>query len=737
MNIKDFILKYNLPAHEAEGLKDAAQFWARSNFEEKLLILVYCLTFGVFPGGIDAGDFEDELSNNIGQFINDLITSENLVWSSLKTDTEISTAITNLSNALQNLIIESIATEKSEREAVDQGLSNQIQTEVNDREDADLLLQTHLDEHTNRTNNPHQVTKEQIGLGNVKNEIQLTESDIINADNSTLTNKPVSAAQVALLRQSINTIQTLLNSNDTDLDTVQEIVNFIKANKGVIDQVSTSKISYTDIVDDFGSELPNKVASAGTVYRLNQTKRNIGAIPASEISQDATRRFVTDLEKAGWEEARTPDWSELQNVPSSFPPASHNHNESYYTKSETDTALAGKRNSGLILATEITQDATHRFVTDSEKAGWSAGSTIKIPKFSGDWTGKILPLLQKTIALADPDIVWKITFPGTHPSSNAFMGGILLSDGRVFCVPYCSTTARIFDPVTNSLTTPGGTYPGTIPPDDIPAFAGGVLLSDGRVFVVPYGSTTARIYDPVANSVSTPGGTYPGAAAFLGGILLPDGRVFLIPYLSTTARIYDPVANSVSTPGGTYPGGLAFAGAVLLPDGRVFLIPSQSTTARIYDPVTNSVSTPGGAYPGGNAFFGGVLLPDNRVFCVPCQSTSARIYDPVANSVSTPGGTYPGGSAFMGGVLLPDGRVFCIPLQSTTARIYDPVANSVSTPGGTYPGTGAFIGGVLMRDGRVFCVPHNSATAHGIATTRDSSLNFPLPLLLSPFLNKL
>ena len=70
------------------------------------------------------------------------------------------------------------------------------------------------------------------------------------------------------------------------------------------------------------------------------------------------------------------------------------------------------------------------------------------------------------------------------------------------------------------------------------AFAGGVLLPDGRVFCVPYSSTTARIYNPSTDTLTTPTGTYPVSNAFWGGVLLPDGRVFCVPYSSTTARVY-------------------------------------------------------------------------------------------------------------------------------------------------------------------------------------------------------
>ena len=186
-----------------------------------------------------------------------------------------------------------------------------------------------------------------------------------------------------------------------------------------------------------------------------------------------------------------------------------------------------------------------------------------------------------------------------------------------------TTTAynrNLFDE--NKLTTPSGSYPGSY------AFAGGVLLKDGRVFFVPCDGTTARIYDPVSDTLSTPAGTYPGGSAFEGGVLLPDGRVFCVPSKSTTARIYDPVSDILSTPAGTYPGGgiRNFAGGVLLPDGRVFCVPFNSTTARIYDPVSDTLSTPAGTYPGSGAFNGGVLLPDGRVFCIPYNTTTARIY---------------------------------------------------------------------------------------------------------------
>ena len=86
------------------------------------------------------------------------------------------------------------------------------------------------------------------------------------------------------------------------------------------------------------------------------------------------------------------------------------------------------------------------------------------------------------------------------------------------------------------------------------AYLGGVLLPDGRVFCVPLNALQARIYDPASNTISIANGTYPGGLAYAGGVLLPDGRVFCVPYNASQARIY----------GGTYPSGIALPDARVL-----------------------------------------------------------------------------------------------------------------------------------------------------------------------------
>ena len=352
--------------------------------------------------------------------------------------------------------------------------------------------------------------------------------------------------------------------------------------------------------------------------------------------------------------------------------------------------------------------------------GWS--------NFQSQWQRDIRRVRRN--ALVDTKVS---VLSGSYSGGNAhpYICGILLMDGRVYCVPHTATTARIFDPKTGAVSIPKGTF-------TVTQFAGGVLLPDGRVFLVPCLSTTARIYDPNTDTLITPNGAYPYSGNNLGlfysGVLLSDGRVFCIPYNTTKAYIYNPVTDTVVEASETYSGNGAFANGVLLADGRVFMVPTNSTTARIYNPATDTLTTPSGTYPGNNAFFSAILLPDGRVFMVPRASTTARIYDPISDTLTTPPGTYPGSNNFSGGVLLPDGRVFMVPCNSTSARIYDPETCTLITPTGAYPGNAGSFCGVKLFDGRVFIVPCNTTAARMVDTVEFSAGAF---FSTSPFFNKL
>jgi len=97
--------------------------------------------------------------------------------------------------------------------------------------------------HVSESNNPHSVTKDQVGLSNVIDALQLVAADVNDTLTSSDAAKPLSANQGRILKGLIDNINTLLSSDETNLDTLQEIVDFIELNKSTLDALSIGSIS--------------------------------------------------------------------------------------------------------------------------------------------------------------------------------------------------------------------------------------------------------------------------------------------------------------------------------------------------------------------------------------------------------------------------------------------------------------------------------------------------------------
>ena len=68
--------------------------------------------------------------------------------------------------------------------------------------------------------------------------------------------------KVKVLKGYIDAINALLGSDNINLDSLQEIVDYIENNKDLIDSITTNKISYTDIIDNLTSAIAGKPLSA-------------------------------------------------------------------------------------------------------------------------------------------------------------------------------------------------------------------------------------------------------------------------------------------------------------------------------------------------------------------------------------------------------------------------------------------------------------------------------------------
>jgi hypothetical protein len=154
-----------------------------------------------------------------------------------------------------------------------------------------------------------------------------------------------------------NRLDALANSDDDTLDQMAEVVAYIKANRDLIEQITTGKVSVTDIVNNLTTNVANKPLSAAQGVAL---KALIDAITVptklSELTEDSTHRVVTDTEKTAWNaksdfSGKYADLSGKPTLPTVPTNVSAFNNDAGYLKesvlnSAVDSALAEAKASG-------------------------------------------------------------------------------------------------------------------------------------------------------------------------------------------------------------------------------------------------------------------------------------------------------------------------------------------------------------------------------------------------------
>ena len=335
-------------------------------------------------------------------------------------------------------------------------------------------------------------------------------------------------------------------------------------------------------------------------------------------------------------------------------------------------------------------------------------------------------------------------------SITGFVGGVLLTDGRILLVPQTATRIALYDPDTDTLregaSATGYTY--------------GSLLPDGNVIMFPYTATKIAIYNPTNDTILFD----LSATGYLGGVVLTNGDVVMAPHTATNIGIYTPI-KGLNNPGDmTTKGALSVKnittsgtantkftitsqqyflkwlqgitnvrknvwwcsasklqfstitpsvaitgvengwGAILMKDGRVMFPPRNGDNVLVFNPKNNLCTSYSTGLGTAEKYMGGVLLQDGRVVCVPFGTATIKIFNPSDNSFTQISATTYSG--YVGGVLLPNGKVLFAPHTATTIAIFDPIANTVTA---TISATG-YLGGILLPDGRVVLVPNSSST---------------------------
>lgn len=135
---------------------------------------------------------------------------------------------------------------------------------------------------------PPNQTAEQVGA-----DPKGTAASAVSTHNS---NSDAHADIRALITELTNRLNALADSDDTTLDQLSEIVDFIKNNKTLIESVTTNKVDVSAIVDDLTTADAKKVLSANQGVEL---KKLIGANSAALANKpDLTAAEIATLTAA-------------------------------------------------------------------------------------------------------------------------------------------------------------------------------------------------------------------------------------------------------------------------------------------------------------------------------------------------------------------------------------------------------------------------------------------------------
>ncbi len=318
---------------------------------------------------------------------------------------------------------------------------------------------------------------------------------------------------------------------------------------------------------------------------------------------------------------------------------------------------------------------------------------------------------------------------GDFSDSSKWNSGVLAPNGKIYGIPYSSTTVLEIDPTTNTSFTFGSLSGSS------DKWNGGVLAPNGKIYAIPRESETVLEINPVTRIVKTFGHVEKPSSgiAYIGGVLAPNGKIYAIPYNAGTILKIDPASQSVST-FGTLSGLEKWSGGVLAPNGKIYGIPYGSSSVLEIDPETDSIST-FGSLSGSSKWDGGVLAPNGKIYGIPRTSSSVLEIDPLTGTVSTFGNISSNGAKWSGGVLAPNGKIYGIPRDSRMILEIDPETRTVSTFQTLSSSGNKWRGGTLAPNGKIYAIPFNASTILEISFDW-SGQPFTTEICLSSCLNK-
>lgn len=175
---------------KAIRVSDAEFQWSTDGVTWMSIPITTSIAWGNLTGDIenqgDLMDLFDNITNTVTSLNDTVGTLNNTVASAVSDVDDLSDDVSAL-----NTLISTKDTQYTTR-------FNNIDSDIAGLQSADTTIEGKIDEHTEDLNNPHQVTKSQIGLGNV--------------DNTADADKPVSTAQRNYVDEQISNLAPTINS---------------------------------------------------------------------------------------------------------------------------------------------------------------------------------------------------------------------------------------------------------------------------------------------------------------------------------------------------------------------------------------------------------------------------------------------------------------------------------------------------------------------------------------------
>jgi hypothetical protein len=298
--------------------------------------------------------------------------------------------------------------------------------------------------------------------------------------------------------------------------------------------------------------------------------------------------------------------------------------------------------------------------------------------------GKIycIPLVANNVGIIDPNTNTIDTTTIPTATGGKYLGGVLAPNGKIYCIPGSATNVGIIDPVTNTIDTT--TISMTRYPDlsaNLIKFWGGVLATNGKIYCSPRDVTYVGIIDPINNTFDSTSITFTriqsggGTLQYPTGALGSNGNIYFCPFDATSVLRVRPTDNSLNFINvSSYPsfGNGRWYGAACGPDGNVHLMPYGTNAVVRIDVSTETIIREFDISDNQGWCSGAVLGLDGIIYGTPnraggTQSNNKLLFYDVLNNT---GGTIVVTTnnyteKWVGGVLAPNGKIYMIPTQYT------------------------------------------------------------------------